>query len=172
MVHSTTLDRLEGYRKAMRESNLPIREEYLEQGASDIESGFQCGMELLRSPDPPTAILALNNRMALGVLRTLRRLGVACPGCVSVMGFDDVDWAALLDPGLTTIAQPSYEIGRKAAELLLQSIREDEEGAVVEPRQIILNSSLRIRESTGPPPSSLADYGPGLGPRKVSSTLG
>ena len=122
MVHSTTLDRLEGYRRAMRESNLPIREEYLGHGASDIESGYQCGMKLLRSLDPPTAILALNNRMALGVLRAVRELGVACPGCVSVIGFDDPDWAAVFNPSLTTIVQPTYEIGRRAAELLLQSI--------------------------------------------------
>jgi LacI family transcriptional regulator len=154
IVHSTTLDRLEGYRRAMQESNLPIREGYLEQGDSGIESGYQCGMKLLRSLDPPTAVLALNNRMALGVLRVLRELGLACPGSVSVVGYDDTDWAAVFNPSFTTIAQPTYEIGQKAAELLLQSIRTDEEGAVVEPRQIVLKSSLQIRQSTGPPPNS------------------
>jgi LacI family transcriptional regulator len=154
LVHSTSLDRLEGYRKAMRESNLLIREEYLGQGDSHIESGYQCGLNLLRSPDPPTAIFALNNRMALGVLRAMRELGVACPDCVSVMGFDDFDWAAVFNPSLTTIAQPTYEIGRRAAELLFESIRAEEEGVVAEPRQIVLKSTLRIRESTGPAPES------------------
>ncbi len=159
LVHSTTLDRLEGYRKAMQESNLPIREEYLEQGDSHIESGYRCGKNLLRSSDPPTAIFALNNRMALGVLRALRELGVACPGCVSVMGFDDFDWAAVCNPSLTTIAQPTYEIGQKAAELLFESIRAGDQGVVIEPRQIVLKSSLRIRESTGPAPQSwVPDY--------------
>ena len=154
LVHSTSLDRLEGYHRAMREFNLPIREEYLAQGDSHIESGYQCGMRLLKSSDSPTAILALNNRMTLGVLRALRELGVPCPGRVSLIGFDDSDWAIVFNPSLTTIAQPTYEIGQQAAELLLESIRAAEGGAVVEPRQIVLKSSLRIRESTGPAPNS------------------
>ena len=87
IVHSTTLDRLEGYRKAMRESNLPIREEYLGQGDSHIGSGYQCGMHLLRSNDPPTAILALNNRMALGALRAIRETGSVLPGVCECHGF-------------------------------------------------------------------------------------
>lgn len=153
-VLSSSLDRLEGYRKAMRESNLPVREEYLGQGDSHIESGYQCAMKLLRSLDPPTAIFALNNRMLLGVLRSMRELEVPCPACVSVMGFDDSDWATVFNPSITTIAQPAYEVGQEAAGLLLESIRATEEGAVVEPRQIILKSSLRIRESTGPAPQT------------------
>ena len=152
LVHSTILDRLEGYRRAMRESNLLIREHYLGQGDSHIESGYQCGMKLLQSSDPPTAILAMNNRMTLGVLQALKGLKVPCPERVSVIGYDDSDWAAVFNPSLTTIAQPTYEIGQKAAELLLESVRATEEGAEVEPRQILLKSSLRIRESTGPAP--------------------
>jgi len=153
-VVSSSFDRLEGYRKAMQESNLPVREEYMEQGDSHIESGYQCAMKLLKSPDPPTAIFALNNRMLLGVLQALRELEVPCPGCVSVMGFDDSDWAPVFNPSITTIAQPAYEIGQQAARLLLESVRMAEEGAVAEPREIVLKSSLRIRESTGPAPQT------------------
>ena len=151
-VVSSSFDRLEGYRKAMQESSLPVREEYIEQGDSHIESGYQCAMKLLKSLDPPTAIFALNNRMLLGVLRALREMAVPCPGRVSIMGFDDSDWAPIFNPSVTTIAQPAYEIGQQAAGLLLESIRTAEEGAVVEPRQIVVESSLRIRESTGPAP--------------------
>ena len=60
----------------------------------------------------------------------------------------------MFNPSLTTIAQPTYEIGQKAAELLFESIQANEEGVVVEPRQIVLQSSLKIRESTGPAPQS------------------
>jgi LacI family repressor for deo operon, udp, cdd, tsx, nupC, and nupG len=70
------------------------------------------------------------------------------------MGFDDSDWAPVFNPSITTIAQPAYEIGQQAAALLLESVRTAEEGAVVEPRQIVLESSLRIRESTGPAPAT------------------
>ena len=126
----------------------------MEQGDSHIESGYQCAMKLLKSPDPPTAIFALNNRMLLGVLQALRELEVPCPGCVSVMGFDDSDWAPVFNPSITTIAQPAYEIGQQAARLLLESVRMAEEGAVAEPREIVLKSSLRIRESTGPAPQT------------------
>lgn len=151
-VVSSSFDRLEGYRKAMRESNLPVREEYIEQGDSHIESGYQSAMKLLKSLDPPTAIFALNNRMLLGVLRALREMEVPCPRSVSVIGFDDSDWAPVFNPSITAIAQPAYEMGRQAAGLLLESVRIAEEGKVVEPRQIVLKSSLRIRESTGPAP--------------------
>jgi len=164
LIVSTALDRMEGYRKAMAEANLPKREEYLEPDDSHIEGGYQCGIKLLKSLEPPTAILALNSRIALGVLRALRELRVPCPESVSVMGFDDSDWAALFNPSISTIAQPTYEIGQQAAKLLLESIWAAEKGGVVEPRQILLKSSMRIRESTGPAAASNAQYGAGHGP--------
>lgn len=151
-VHSTILDRMEGYRKAMREANLPIREEYLGQGDSHIESGHGYGLSLLQSSEPPTAIFALNNRMTLGVLQALRELAIPCPGRVSVISFDDPDWAAVFNPSLTSIEQPTYQIGKRAVELLLQSIQSEEGEAEIKAVQVVLKSTLRIRGSTGPPP--------------------
>jgi LacI family transcriptional regulator len=152
LVHSTIIDRVEGYRKAMQEANLPIRGEYLKQGESNIESGYRIGLELLNSSEPPTAIFTLNNRMTLGVLQALRELRTPCPERVSVLGFDDSDWAAVFNPALSAIAQPTEELGKRAVQLALESIRAAEEGTEIETRQIQLKSSLRIRGSTGPPP--------------------
>ena len=154
LVHSTSLDRAEGYRKAMQEANLPILETYLQHGDSHIESGYQIGLNLLKSPDPPTAIFSLNNRMTLGILRALRELGISCPERVSVMSFDDPDWAAVFNPSITSIEQPTYEIGKRAVELLLQSIQAAEEEAEVEAVQVLLKSSFHIRGSTGPAPKA------------------
>jgi LacI family transcriptional regulator len=152
LAHSTILDRVEGYRKAMQEASLPVLGTYLQYGDSHIESGYQAGLSLLKSSDPPTAIFSMNNRMTLGILRALRELEIPCPERVSVIGFDDPDWAAVFNPSITSIEQPTYELGKRAVELLLQSIRAAEEEAEVEAVQVLLRSSFRIRESTGPAP--------------------
>ncbi len=154
LTHSSVMDRVEGYRKAMKESNLQVSEEYHQQGSSLIESGHLRAMNVLKSPTPPTAIFAMNNRMTLGVLRALRELGIPCPERVSVVGFDDFDWAAVFNPTLTAVAQPTYDIGAQAVELLLECIQSAAQGLQVAPRQIVLKSSLRIRESTGPAPKT------------------
>jgi len=154
LVHSTSVDRVEGYRKAMQKANLPVREDYIRHGESHIESGYSFGLSLLKSSPPPTAIFTMNNRTTLGVLRALKELAIPCPGRISLMGFDDCDWTPVFNPSLTAIAQPSNEIGKNAVQLLLQSIQSVQEGVKVETRQIVLKSSLRIRESTGPPPNA------------------
>jgi LacI family transcriptional regulator len=154
VVHSTIIDRLDGYRKAMQQANLPEREEYVSHGDSRIASGYHCGLTLLSSPEPPTAIFTLNNRMTLGILQAIRELKIRCPERLSVLSFDDSDWAAVSNPSLTAIQQPTYEMGKCAMELLLQSIRAAANGGELENRQILLKSSLRIRESTAPPPKN------------------
>jgi LacI family transcriptional regulator len=152
LVHSTSMDRVEGYRKAMEEAHLPIRSEYMKHGGSDIESGYHFGLALLQSSEPPTAIITMNNRMTLGILKALRESRTPCPARVSVLSFDDSDWAAVFNPPITAIAQPTDEIGRRAMTLALESIHSREVGSPIEPRQVILKSSLQIRGSTGPPP--------------------
>lgn len=154
LVHSTSIDRMEGYRKAMEEGNLPIRAEYVRQGDSRMESGYRFGLMLLKSPEPPTAIFTLNNRMTLGFLQALRELKIRCPERISVLSFDDSDWAAVFNPTLTAIAQPTYEIGKRGVQLLLQSIQSAGNGGRIETHQVLLKSTLQIRESTGPPPKA------------------
>lgn len=149
---SNGLDRLEGFRKALQQAGLPLRDEYLQQGDFLLESGHTCGLRLLQFAVPPTAIFCCNNQMTLGLMRALGELGVACPGRVSVLGFDDFEWAANFSPRLTTVAQPALEMGKQAVQMLLrriESVKEGDKGDVE--KVLVLKGELRVRDSTAPP---------------------
>jgi LacI family transcriptional regulator len=89
--------------------------------------------------------------MLLGLLRAMRELHVRCPEQVSVIGFDDHVWSEFFNPPLTCVAQPSYEIGRRAFEMLLKRLQKDHDSTQGETQVTLLKAELRIRESTAPP---------------------
>jgi LacI family transcriptional regulator len=150
---SVGVDRVEGFRQAMQEARLLVREEYFCRGDFQIESGYACGCDLLRLPEPPTAVLSCNNKMTLGLMRAVGELRVPCPGRVSVLGFDDFEWAANFSPRLTTVAQPTQEIGRQAMKMLLGKLQPSSDAGDPPADSLIkLKTELRIRESTAPPP--------------------
>lgn len=145
-------ERLEGFKQALYAARLSLRREYFRLGDFGLESGYRCALELMSLSSPPTAVFSCNNQMTLGLMRALGELGIPCPGRVSVLGFDDFDWAASFSPRLTTIAQPSYEMGKEAMVLLMQKIQAHlEEGAPAEDRVLVLKNELRVRESTAKP---------------------
>ncbi len=146
--------RSEGYRKAMQEAGLPVHNEYFRIGALKVDNGYQFGLELLGLAARPTAIFCTNNKMLLGLVRAIGELKVNCPAEVSIVGVDDFTWTENFNPKLTTVAQPSRDIGRKAMELLLEQVGADKEnlGARAQ-RQVILAPELRIRNSTARPAS-------------------
>jgi len=151
---SNGIDRVEGFRKAMQEAHLPVREEYFSRGDFQIESGYRHGLELLRLAEPPTAILACNNKMTLGLMRAVGELRVPCPEQVSILGFDDFEWAANFSPKLTTVAQPTHEIGRQAMKMLLSKLKPSGgDSETPADSLVVLRTELRIRESTAPPPA-------------------
>jgi len=150
LVLSNGLDRLEGFRKAIQEARLPLRDEYIQHGDFQLESGYRGGLTLMGLAEPPTAIFCCNNKMTLGLMRALTECGVSCPEQVSVLGFDDFDWAASFRPKLTTIAQPTFDMGRMAMEILLRKIDSPESRETGE-MPISLQARLQIRESTAPP---------------------
>ncbi|HEY0636574.1 MAG TPA: substrate-binding domain-containing protein, partial [Pseudonocardiaceae bacterium] len=82
----------------------------------------EAALDLLRQPEPPDALLVANSAMAIGVLEALRHLGLRPGRDVGVVAFDDAPWAALVDPPLSVVGQPAYEIGQIAAQLLLARI--------------------------------------------------
>ena len=149
---SNGLDRLEGCRKALQQAGIPLPDDYLQRGDFQLNSGHDCGLKLLQLAVPPTAVLCCSNQMTLGLLRALSELGIPCPGQVSVVGFDDFDWARHISPRLTTIAQPTLEMGKQAMQMLLEKMKcfkpsaEGEDGTVV-----VLEAELRVRDSTAPP---------------------
>jgi LacI family transcriptional regulator len=114
----------------------------------DIAASADAALDgLLAGPNAPTALLCFNDVAALGVLRGLRRLGISVPGEISVVGYDDVQFAAELAPALTTIRQPKYQLGRAAADLLLDESRPGHQH-----HEILLRPSLIVRDSTGAAP--------------------
>lgn len=155
---SNGLDRLEGFRKALQEEHLFLPDEYLQHGDFRSKAGYECGLKLMRLPVPPTAVFSCNNQMTLGVMRALAEVRVPCPEAVSVLGFDDFEWSAYFRPRLTTIAQPTYEMGRQAMRMLLRKLQSSPEGdgPADEGREapLMLKAELRIRDSTAAPNSS------------------
>ena len=147
---SNGVERIEGFRKAMQEARLPIREQYFQRGDYSLESGYRCGVDLLRMDEPPTAIFSCNNKMTLGLVQAVSEMGIRCPEDVSVLSFDDFPWASHFHPRLTAIAQPSHEMGRRAMQMLLSVINPPAES---EPDEsvVVLRAALRVRESTAPP---------------------
>jgi len=149
---SNGLQRLEGFRRALQEAGIPLPEAYVRVGDFRLEASYQCGLELMRLPEPPTAVFCCNNKMTLGLMRALGELRIPCPERVSVLGFDDFDWAVNFSPRLTTVAQPTYQMGKIAVELLLSRLRAKNVSTGKSENTIVtLKSELRARDSTAPP---------------------
>jgi LacI family transcriptional regulator len=143
-------DRLEGFRKAMQEAHLPILDEYLIAGNVQVEDGIAAGRRLLGLSAPPTAILASNNKLLLGVLQAVEEKNLSIPKDLSVLGFDDYLWNTHFSPGLTAVAQLTGEMGKRAFELLQQLIQ-NPKGDDNAPKHVLISAELRIRNSTSRP---------------------
>jgi len=143
-------DRLEGFRKAMQESHLPIRDEYLATGGVQIENGLDATRKLLKLTPPPTAIMVSNNKLLLGVMQALDENAVHVPQQISILGFDDYVWNRYFSPSITAVAQSTYEMGKRSFELLRQ-IMERKKGEELSEKHVRLTAELRIRNSTAPP---------------------
>jgi DNA-binding LacI/PurR family transcriptional regulator len=141
-----SVERLEGYRGGLAGLWSPELVRTVRPNA--VEPSRRAMLELLREPDPPTAVLAMSDILALGALQAAEELGVDVPGELSVVGFDDSPAAALASPPLTTITQPQEEKGRLAAKWLLEEI--DADRAPGWHTRAILPTQLVVRASTAP----------------------
>jgi LacI family transcriptional regulator len=158
---STGSERAEGFRRAMGAAGLPVQDEYFACTNGRLEGGYKSGKELLSLPLPPTAILAGNEEVTLGLIRAVAEMGIRCPEQVSLIGFDDLwTWpdgfslATMFVPKLTAVAQFGYVIGKAAVHTLLQNIQAIEKNQEKEEGIIRIPAELRIRDSTAPPPRS------------------
>ncbi|GIG09519.1 LacI family DNA-binding transcriptional regulator [Catellatospora coxensis] len=139
--------RMDGYRAAMESAGLPIDDGLVYQGDFYHESGFAGGTHLLRLPDPPTAIFASCDQMALGVYEAVRQQGLRVGDDVSVVGFDDLPEVRWSSPPMTTVRQPLAEMGMVAARTVLRLAR----GEHVESPRMELATELVVRDSAAPP---------------------
>jgi LacI family transcriptional regulator, galactose operon repressor len=119
---ATTSERVLGYRLGLGRSGLTWDEALVQSGESAAEPAAAALGRLLDLADPPTAVVAGNNVMLSGVLHEARKRGMRIGQDLAVVGYDDVEWADLLDPPITTMAQPIAEIGRTAVKMLLNRI--------------------------------------------------
>ncbi|GCE14604.1 LacI family DNA-binding transcriptional regulator [Tengunoibacter tsumagoiensis] len=137
--------RLQGYQKALTEAGLPFEPQLIYEDDFTEQCGYKGAQTLLSLPEPPTAIFAANDVLAIGVLTATKAMGLRIPEDVALIGCDDIPIARLLTPPLTTIAQFQENLGKRAAELLFERLN----GQAPETgRDEVLPFQLIVREST------------------------
>ena len=143
---STGLERQIGYEKALRSHGLAPKTEHMKYVAPRAEAGYAATLKILDAAEPPDALFTANSLLGVGALQAIRERNLAIPGDIALVTFDETTWATLVQPAITLIAQPTYEIGRTAAELLLQRIADPDRPT----RQVILKGQLQVRGSSAP----------------------
>jgi LacI family transcriptional regulator len=143
--NTTACDRVEGYLAALEEAHISDTPRVF-WGEYTQQSGYENTVQILRFTPRPTAIFAANNFLAIGVMRALRDAGVRVPEDISVVAFDDLPEAITIDPFFTVAAQPAYEMGQKATELLISRL--DGNGSQGF-QEIILPVDIIVRKSSG-----------------------
>jgi len=138
-------ERLAGYRYEMARLGLSVNPDYVVHGDFFMASGYECAARLLALPEPPTAIFAAGDEMAIGALHALADAGLRAPEDVAVVGFDDIEAASLVRPTLTTVAQDRMGLGAGAVQALLNAL--DGDGVAQAPVQVA--TRLVVRGSCG-----------------------
>jgi DNA-binding LacI/PurR family transcriptional regulator len=145
LEYTAAYDRLAGYRQVLEKADIPFDEEMVRYGDFREESGRTAMEQLLDLPKPPTAVFVASDLVAFGALMVVKERGLRIPTDIALVGFDDVQLAHYVDPPLTTMQLPAYELGYRAAALLTQLIG----GDAVEEQKILLQTELVVRQSCG-----------------------
>jgi LacI family transcriptional regulator len=142
-------ERFHGYQAALDSSGLVADHTLIRHDAFSVEAGHRHGRDLLTLHEPPTAIVAGNDEIAVGVLAAAKDLGISVPGELSVTGFDDTPQTQWTTPRLTSVRQPLAGMGQMAVETVLAMA----DGTQPASRHVELATTLNVRDSTGPVPS-------------------
>lgn len=177
---STQIDRLNGWKRALHEANLRVNDELIVRadprfyGTLPVGSGFMVRpaphhqtlpsayevlQDLLKLPQHPSAIFVATNQLTLGTLYAFRECGLRCPEDISLISFDDHDWAPLFNPPLTVVRQPTYRLGQTAARLLMRMINGEQVEA-----PLPLSVELVVRSSCSAPPVGVSWLSDGHNP--------
>lgn len=148
LTATTVGTRAAGYRDALAEAGITLKPEYLWANGFRKQDALAATNALLDLPRPPTAIIAFDSIQALGALQGFRDRGVRCPDDISLASFDDAEWADVVSPALSVVAQPAYDIGATSSAMLLQRIGGDQRRV----RHRELRTTFIGRDSVGPPP--------------------
>ncbi|GAA0379935.1 catabolite control protein A [Bacillus horti] len=138
--------RLEGYKKALRDAGIEFVDEYLQIGNYRYQSGLDATAQLLKLAERPTAILAMNDEMAVGAIHSCQDNGLEIPNDMEVIGFDSTRLCAMVRPTLTSVVQPMYDIGAVSMRLLTKYMNKEK----VEEHKVILPHRIEQRQSTKP----------------------
>lgn len=141
---STGKERQEGYEKALRAHGLTPRTEHMKNVSPKMEVGYEATLKILDTVKPPDALFTVNSLLAAGALQAIRERNLTIPDDIALVTFDETTWASLMQPAITLIAQPTYEIGKTATELLLQRIADPGRPT----RHVILTGQLLVRGSS------------------------
>ena len=144
---STNPDHVAGFRRALEDNQIQSDEDLIIETHLSAKGGYEAGLELLTRTHRPTAILARTDRLAIGAMRAAWELRISIPEQLSIVGYDDEPDARFMRPALTTIRQPQYEMGIRAANLLFERIADQE----LPQRQVIVQPQLIVRETTMAP---------------------
>jgi DNA-binding LacI/PurR family transcriptional regulator len=142
-------ERLQGFHEELQSAKIKLEAHRIITCHNTDSSGYDALLEIFKNPDPPKALFVCNAQMMGGVLRAVRELGLRVPKDLSLIGFDDSTWASVVDPPITVIAQQAYELGRMAAQMILDSI----EGKKIKAGVTRLKTKLIERESCARVPS-------------------
>ncbi|MFN8074106.1 MAG: LacI family DNA-binding transcriptional regulator [Kineosporiaceae bacterium] len=147
-VSAAANERLHGHRAALDSAGIELDRSLVRRDWFSVETGLVHGRELLSLPEPPTAVVAGDDEIAVGVLAAAASLGVSVPGRLSVVGYDDTPQASWTSPRLTSVHQPLVGMGRMAVETVLGMA----DGVQPASQHLELATTLSVRESTGPAP--------------------
>jgi len=148
---TTSRERLEGYFQALSNHGLPVDPALIRQGLPKEAFGYQAARELLELEQPPAALFLLNNLLTLGALRAIHEKNLRIPEDIALVGFDEVNWTSFINPPLTVATQPTYELGRKATELLINRIKQP----TLATARHVIGATVVIRNSCANHSSSL-----------------
>lgn len=141
-------DRLLAYRKNLAKSGLPVDDSLIVNCGPQIEDGYQAAYQLLTRPQRPTAIMVINDLLAIGALRAAADLKIDVPAQLSIVSYDDITLSRYVTPRLTTVSKNPYKIGQKAVQLILERIQAPE--LPIQKKRMPIR--FIVRESTGPAP--------------------
>jgi len=147
---TTGQERREGFLKALKDNDIKPAHDLIKYSNPRENDGFKTAMDLLKRSDRPDAIFTSNSLLASGTIRAIRKSKLSIPSDIAVASFDDTSWAKLIDPALTVIEQPTYEIGRTATEMLIKRINDPTRAN----REVVLKTKLIVRQSCGCPDHS------------------
>ncbi len=142
------IERFAGFKKALEENGIPLRPEYTRSGDWYEKDGYAQTMDLLRLPEPPTAIFAANNLICMGTLQALREKGLKAGRDISLVGFDDNILAQYNDPRISVVDRPTDEMGRIGVKMLLEKIKAGKKPVKEQPQQLMTLGVKLIRTAS------------------------